>query len=72
MASEFTLEVAKYPKSILPQQQFRECANLLFTPLVMQTVNILPVQLDVFYVHVVTSCKKCIFPRARDADNVAL
>jgi len=30
MTSEFAPEVAKYPKSILPQQQFRECASLLF------------------------------------------
>jgi len=30
MTSDFAPEVAKYPqKSILPQQQFRECASLL-------------------------------------------
>jgi len=27
---DFALELAKYPKSILPQQQFRECVSLLF------------------------------------------
>jgi len=30
MMSDFAPEVAKYLKIILPQQQFRECANLLF------------------------------------------
>jgi len=30
MTSDFAPEIAKYPKSILPQQQFRECASLLF------------------------------------------
>jgi len=30
MTSDFALEVAKYPQSILPQQQFLEWASLLF------------------------------------------
>ena len=30
MTSDFAPEVAKYPKSILPQQHFRECVSLLF------------------------------------------
>jgi len=30
MTSDFAPEIAKYPKSILPQQQFWECASLLF------------------------------------------
>ena len=30
MTSCFAPEVAKYPKSILPQQQFREYVSLLF------------------------------------------
>jgi len=29
MTSDFAPEVAKYPKSILPQQQFRECVSIL-------------------------------------------
>jgi len=28
MISDFAPEVAKYPKGILPQQQFWECVNL--------------------------------------------
>jgi len=40
MTSHFAPEVAKWPKSILPQQQFQECASLLlcFAPLAMQLV----------------------------------
>jgi len=30
MTSGIASKVAKYPKSILPQQQFSECASLLF------------------------------------------
>jgi len=30
MTSDFAPEVAKYPKSILPQQQIRECGSLVF------------------------------------------
>jgi len=28
--SHFALEVAKYPKSVLPQQEFQEFASVLF------------------------------------------
>jgi len=40
MPSDFAPLVAKYPKSILPGQQFRECASLYcFAPLAMQLVG---------------------------------